>query len=252
MTLEPGPDRPVALVTGASRGIGAAVARQLAAAGMHVVVNFRSRAEQADAVVAAIEAANGTAETLGADISAESEVRAMVRAIKHRHGRIDVLVNNAGITADGYAAMMSLEKWSSVVETNLTGAFLCSREVMKMMLARDAGVIVNVASVAGLLGTVGQANYSAAKAGLIGLTKSLARELGPRGVRVNAVVPGFIDTDMLRTLPPGELDRQLGHVLLGRTGSAEEVAAAVGWLAGPEASYVTGVTLVVDGGLTVH
>jgi 3-oxoacyl-[acyl-carrier protein] reductase len=139
-----------------------------------------------------------------------------------------------------------------VVETNLTGAFLCSREVIKMMLARDTGVIVNVASIAGLLGTVGQANYSAAKAGLIGLTKSLARELGPRGVRVNAVVPGFIDTDMLRTLPPGELDRQLGHVLLGRVGSADEVAAAVGWLAGPGASYVTGVTLVVDGGLTLH
>ena len=173
----------------------------------------------------------------------------MVREIKRTHGRIDVLVNNAGITADGYAAMMSLQKWSLVLDTNLTGAFLCCREVVKVMLAQGDGAIVNVSSVAGVVGTPGQANYSAAKAGLIGLTKSLAGEVSPRGVRVNAVIPGFIDTDMLGTLPPGELEQQLARVPLGRTGTADEVAAAVGWLAGAEASYVTGATLVVDGGL---
>jgi 3-oxoacyl-[acyl-carrier protein] reductase len=202
--------------------------------------------------VAAVEASGGTAEVAEADVACEEAVRAMVRNVKRAHGRIDVLVNNAGITADGFAAMMSLQKWSAVLDTNLTGAFLCSREVMKVMLAQGNGSIVNVSSIAGLVGTAGQANYSAAKAGLIGLTKSLAGEAGPRGVRVNAVIPGFIDTDMLHTLPPGELDRQLTHVLLGRSGTADEVAAAVGWLAGGEASYVTGATLVVDGGLTRH
>jgi 3-oxoacyl-[acyl-carrier protein] reductase len=243
---------PVALVTGASRGIDAAVARHLAAHGAHVVVNFRSRTAHAEAVVAAIRAAGGTAEATEADVSVEDDVRSMVREIKRNNGRIDVLVNNAGITADGYAAMMSRQKWDAVIETNLTGAFLCCREVIKVMLDQREGVIVNVSSVAGLVGTAAQANYSAAKAGLIGLTKSLARELSPRGVRVNAVIPGFIDTDMLSTLPPGELERQLEHVLLGRAGTADEVAAAVGWLAGADASYVTGSTLVVDGGLTLH
>src|SRR6266508_1259374 len=169
----------VALVTGASRGIGAAVARRLGTAGMHVVVNFKSRAADAQAVAAAVEAVGGTAELAEADVSAEDDVRSMVRNIKRNHGRIDVLVNNAGITADGYAAMMSLQKWSAVLDTNLTGAFLCSREVIKVVLAQGGGAIVNVSSVAGLVGTAGQANYSAAKAGLIGLTKSLAGEVSP-------------------------------------------------------------------------
>ena len=245
-------DTPVALVTGASRGIGASVARLLAVRGMHVIVNFRARSEQAQSVVDVIVAAGGTAELVQADVSVEDEVRVMVRDVKRAHGRIDVLVNNAGITRDGFAAMMSLQKWQAVLDTDLTGAFVCSREVAKVMLARGGGAIVNVSSIAGLIGTAGQVNYAAAKAGMIGMTRSLAAEAGARGIRVNAVVPGFVETDMLTTIPEDELKRQIGLVPLGRAGTADEVAAAVAWLAGPEASYVTGATLVVDGGLTRH
>jgi 3-oxoacyl-[acyl-carrier protein] reductase len=246
---QPETARPVALVTGASRGIGAAIATRLASDGMHVVLNYRERADPAKTVLAAIEAAGGSAELLPADVSDEAQVRTMVRQLKRVYGRIDVLVNNAGITADGYAVMMSLAKWSSVIDTNLTGAFLCSREVAKVMLSAGHGAIVNVASIAGITGTAGQANYSSAKAGLIGLTRSMAAEIGPRGVRVNAVVPGFIDTEMLGTIPRADLERLLTQVPLGRAGTADEVAEAVAFLASPRASYIAGSTLVVDGGL---
>jgi 3-oxoacyl-[acyl-carrier protein] reductase len=246
---QPETARPVALVTGASRGIGAAIATRLASDGMHVVLNYRERADPAKTVLAAIEAAGGSAELLPADVSDEAQVRTMVRQLKRVYGRIDVLVNNAGITADGYAVMMSLAKWSSVIDTNLTGAFLCSREVAKVMLSAGHGAIVNVASIAGITGTAGQANYSSAKAGLIGLTRSMAAEIGPRGVRVNAVVPGFIDTEMLATIPRADLERLLTQVPLGRAGTADEVAEAVAFLASPRASYIAGSTLVVDGGL---
>ncbi len=241
---------PVALVTGASRGIGAATAQLLAMRRMHVIVNFRARAEQAQSVVDGIVLAGGSAEFAQADVSDEDAVRLMVRDIKRAHGRVDVLVNNAGITRDGYAAMMSLQKWRDVFDTNLTGAFLCCREVAKVMLAQNGGAIVNVSSIAGLVGTAGQINYASAKAGLMGLTRSFAAEVGPRGIRVNTVVPGFVETDMLATIPANELERQLAMVPLGRCGTVAEIAAAVAWLAGPEASYVTGATLVADGGLS--
>jgi 3-oxoacyl-[acyl-carrier protein] reductase len=243
---------PVALVTGGSRGIGAAVVRVLAASGMHVVINYRSREAHAKAVLDEVTEAGGSAEVIAADVSDEDAVKAMVRQVRAGHGRIDVLVNNAGVTGDGFAAMMSLRKWSSVIDADLTGAFLCCREVIKVMMAAGQGSIVNVASISGVLGTAGQVNYSAAKAGLLGLTKSLAAEVGSRGIRVNSVIPGFVETDMLRTLPPGLLEAQVGNIPLGRVGRPEEIATAVAWLAGPQASYVTGASIIVDGGLVRH
>ena len=240
----------VALVTGGSRGIGAATALALGSAGYVVLVNYNGSESAAHDVVASIVAAGGTARAMQADVAVESEVRRMVRAAKAEFGAIDVLVNNAGVTADGFTAMMSVQKWSKVLDTNLTGSFLCSREVSRAMIDRRRGSIVNVSSIAGAVGTAGQPNYSAAKAGLVGLTKSMASELGQYGIRVNAVVPGFIQTDMLTAMPADELVRRMEQIPLARVGTADEVAQAIVWLAGPLSSYITGTTLVVDGGMT--
>jgi 3-oxoacyl-[acyl-carrier protein] reductase len=240
----------VALVTGASRGIGAAIARELASAGATVVVNYASSADAAEAVVAAIQAAGGQAWAHRANVAEEEQVEAMVKAVLAQEGRLDVLVNNAGITRDGLLMRMKTADWQSVIDLNLSGVFLCTRAVSRAMLKARAGRIINITSVVGLMGNPGQANYSAAKAGVIGLTRSCAAEFASRGVTVNAVAPGFIESDMT-----AELDQEpiLKAIPLGRMGQPAEVASAVRFLAAdPAAAYMTGQVLQVDGGMVMR
>ncbi len=240
----------VALVTGASRGIGAAIARALATAGATVVVNYASSPDAAAAVVAEIEAGGGKAWSHRANVADEAEVEAMVKAVLEREGRIDVLVNNAGITRDGLVLRMKSADWRSVIDLNLTGVFLCTRAVSKAMFKARSGRIINITSVVALMGNAGQANYSAAKAGLIGLTRSNAAEFAPRQITVNAVAPGFIESDMTSGL---DTEPILRGIPLGRMGRAEEVAGAVRFLAAdPAAAYITGQVLQVDGGMVMR
>jgi 3-oxoacyl-[acyl-carrier protein] reductase len=240
----------VALVTGASRGIGAAIARELAAAGATVVVNYASSPEAAAAVVTAIESTGGLAWSHRANVAEEREVEAMVQAVLEKEGRIDVLVNNAGITRDGLVLRMKSADWQSVIDLNLSGCFLTTRAVAKPMLKARRGRIINITSVVGLMGNAGQANYSAAKAGLIGLTRSNAAEFAGRGVTVNAVAPGFIESDMTASLDSEPIVKAIP---LGRMGRAEEVAGAVRFLAAdPAAAYITGQVLQVDGGMVMR
>ena len=240
----------VALVTGASRGIGRAVALELAAAGAEVVVNYASSPEAAAEVVAAIEATGGRAWSHRADVADEEQVDAMVKAVLERSGRLDVLVNNAGITRDGLLMRMKTADWQSVLNLNLTGVFLCTRAVSRPMLKARSGRIINITSVVALMGNPGQANYSAAKAGVVGLTRSSAAEFASRGVTVNAVAPGFIATDMTRDL---NADCILQAIPLGRMGQPEEVASAVRFLAAdPAGAYMTGQVLQVDGGMVMR
>jgi len=240
----------IALVTGASRGIGRAIALELARAGAGVVVNYASSQESAEEVVALIAAEGGEAWAHRADVADEEQVEAMVKAVLERHGRLDVLVNNAGITRDGLLMRMKTSDWRSVIDLNLTGVFLCTRSVSRSMLKARHGRIINITSVVGLMGNPGQANYSAAKAGVIGFTRSTAAEFASRGVTVNAVAPGFIDSDMTK-----DLDKEpiLASIPLGRMGQPAEVASAVRFLAAdPAAAYMTGQVLQVDGGMVMR
>jgi len=241
----------VAIVTGGSRGIGAAIARDLAAAGAHVVVTCREQRAQADAVVAGIQAAGGSAEAVTFDVAVSSEVEATMREVVARLGKVDVLVNNAGVSADGLIVRISDDQWQRVLDVNLKGVFNCTKSVARPMMRARAGRIINLSSVVGVTGNTGQAAYAAAKAGIIGFTKSTARELASRGITANVVAPGFIETDMTEDLDAGARDMYRAMIPLGRLGRGEDVAAAVTFLAGPGASYITGQVIHINGGLYV-
>lgn len=249
MTLPKLPlEEQVAIVTGASRGIGRAIALALSEAGAKVVVNYQHNSIGAAEVVGLINGRGGAALAYGTDVCVPGDVRALVETVLERWGRVDILVNNAGVTRDAPFVRMRDEQWNAVLEIDLTSAFVCVQAVLPAMARRSYGRIVNVSSLAGLTGNVGQVNYAAAKAGLLALTKNLARELAPQGITVNAVAPGYIETDMIGDVSERQLQWALNAIPLRRFGSPEEVASAVRFLSLPEASYITGHTLVVDGG----
>ncbi len=240
-------DKKLALVTGASRGIGKACALELAKAGYDVVINYVGNEEAANATVAEIKALGVDAYAAKFDVTDKDAVEKGVAEVVEKFGRIDILVNNAGITRDGLFLRMTSENWEAVINTNLNSAFYVSSPVVKIMMKQRFGSIVNMSSIVGVFGNAGQANYSAAKAGLIGMTKSLAKELASRNIRVNAIAPGFIKTDMTKDL---KLDGLYDHIPLKRLGEVEDIAKAVKFLA-VDADYITGQVLQVDGGLVI-
>ena len=241
----------VALVTGASRGIGRAIALALAAEGADVAVNYAGSEAAAKEVAAEIEAMGRKAFVIQADIASTEASTAMVDAVVKEFGRVDVLVNNAGITRDGLLMRMKEEDWDAVITTNLKGVFNCTKAAIKYMMKQKSGNIVNISSIVGVMGNAGQANYCAAKAGVIGFTKATAKEVAARGIRVNAIAPGFIKTDMTSVLSEKVVEAMLAGIPLNRLGETEDIAKAVLFLASSDANYITGQTLHVDGGMVM-
>ncbi len=240
-----------ALITGASRGIGRAIAEALAQRGANVVINYARDAEGAQAAVQAITAAGGRATALQADVTDFKAAEALIKGTIDAFGGLDILVNNAGTTRDMLIMLMSEADWDVVLDTNLKSAFNCSKAAVKHMMRKRYGRIVNITSVSGLAGNAGQTNYSASKAGLVGFTKALAREVAARNITVNAVAPGFVPTALTNDLPADIKEATLKAIPLGRWGKPEEVAHAVAFLASDEAAYITGQTLSVDGGMVM-
>jgi 3-oxoacyl-[acyl-carrier protein] reductase len=241
----------IAVVTGAGRGIGQAIAARLAHEGAKVACVSRTAANAERSAAAINERFPGNAKAYEADIADLASVQAMSASVLQDFERCDILVNNAGVTRDGLSMRMTSEDWDLVLDTNLKGAFQCMQAFQRAMLRQRAGRIINISSVIGLIGNAGQANYAASKAGLFGLTKSMARELASRGITVNAIAPGFISTEMTAVLPDETKNAILGQVPLSRFGTGEEIAGAVAFLAGPDAAYITGQTLTVDGGMVM-
>jgi len=244
-------DGKIALVTGGSQGIGEAISKRLGAAGAHVAVAARTE-EKARAVAEAIVEGGGSAEAIRMDVTEPASVTSGVKALVEKHGKLDILVNNAGVTDDGLILRMGKDAWDRVLATDLTGVFLVAQEAAKVMVRKKvAGRIVNITSVVGLMGNAGQTNYAAAKAGVVGFTKALAREIGSRGITVNAVAPGFVATAMTDVLPPEAKEALVKQIVLGRLGTPEDVADAVLYLASDLGAYVTGTCLNVSGGLYI-
>lgn len=240
-----------AIITGASRGIGAEIAKRFALAGANVVVNYSGSQQKAEAVVEAIEENGGKAIAVKANVADADAVKAMVEEAMSTFGTVDILVNNAGITRDNLMMRMKDDEWDDVINTNLKGVFVCTKAVTRQMMKQRSGRIVNIASIVGVMGNAGQANYVASKAGVIGLTKTTARELASRGITANAVAPGFITTDMTDQLNEELQQSMMSQIPLGRFGKPEEVAKAALFLASDEASYMTGQTLHLDGGMVM-